>query len=103
VLRGGRALTMKGKQIIENADIVVTDNKIVAVGKRDSVAIPAGARIIDVTGKTITPGFVDTHFHAQWLIPEIHPRQAWQYLTSLAYGVTTTRDPQTASTDISAA
>ena len=100
VLRGGKAVTMKGKQIIENADIVITDNRIVAVGKRDSVTIPAGARIIDVTGKTITPGFVDTHFHAQWLIPEIHPRQAWQYLATLAYGVTTTRDPQTASTDI---
>jgi len=100
VLRGGKAVTMKGKQIIENADIVITDNRIVAVGRRDSVAIPAGARVIDVAGKTVTPGFVDTHYHAQWLIPEIHPRQAWQYLTSLAYGVTTTRDPQTGSSDI---
>ena len=100
VLRGGRAVTMKGKQIIENADIVVTNNRIVAVGKRDSVTIPAGAHIVDVSGKTVTPGFIDTHYHAQWLIPEVHPGQAWQYLTTLAYGVTTTRDPQTGSTDI---
>ncbi|MEK7403292.1 MAG: amidohydrolase family protein [Gemmatimonadota bacterium] len=100
VLRGGRAVTMKGRQIIENADIVITNNRIVAVGPRDSVTVPAGAHIVDVSGKTITPGFVDTHYHAQWLIPEVHPGQAWQYLTSLAYGVTTTRDPQTGSTDI---
>jgi len=100
VLRGGKAVTMRGRQIIENADIVVTDNRIVAVGKRDSVTVPADARIIDVTGKTITPGLVDVHYHSMWLIPEVHPSQVWQYLTTLAYGVTTTRDPQTSTTDI---
>ena len=100
VLRGGRVLTMKGKEIIENADVLIKDNRIVAVGKRDSVQVPADARVIDVSGKTLIPGFVDTHYHAQWLIPEIHPAQAWQYLTNLAFGVTTTRDPQTGSTDI---
>ena len=100
VLRGGRALTMKGKEIIENADVVVKDDRIVAVGPRGQVAIPSGAKIIDVTGKTLTPGFVDVHYHSNWLIPEIHPAQAWQYLTMLAYGVTTTRDPQTATTDV---
>lgn len=100
VLRGGKLVTMKGHQIIENGDVVITDNRIAAVGPRDSVEIPQGARIIDVSGKTVTPGFVDVHYHAQWLVPEIHPGQVWQYLTNLAYGVTTTRDPQTGTTDI---
>ncbi|HEX6308696.1 MAG TPA: amidohydrolase family protein [Longimicrobiales bacterium] len=100
VLRGGRVLTMKEHEIIENADVVVRDNRIVAVGARGEVEVPADAQVIDVAGKTLIPGFVDTHYHAQWLVPEIHPGQAWQYLTTLAYGVTTTRDPQTASTDI---
>ncbi|MCH7473145.1 MAG: PD40 domain-containing protein [Gemmatimonadetes bacterium] len=100
VLRGGRVLTMKGHEIIENADVVVTGNRIVAVGPRDSVEVPEGARIIDVSGKTVMPGFIDTHYHPQWLVPEIHIEQTWQYLTTLAYGVTTTRDPQTASTDV---
>jgi len=100
VLRGGRAVTMKGKEIIENADIVVKDNRIVAVGKRGEVKIPGGAKIIDVTGKTVLPGFVDTHYHAQGLVWEIHPAQHWEYLTTLAYGVTTTRDPQTQTTDV---
>jgi hypothetical protein len=100
VLRGGRVVTMKGHEIIDNADVVITDNRIVAVGRRDSVEVPAGARVIDVSGKTLTPGFVDTHYHPQWLVPEIHPAQAWQFLATLAYGVTTTRDPQTGWTDV---
>jgi hypothetical protein len=100
VLRGGRVLTMKEHEIIENADVLVRDNRIVAVGPRGEVDVPADAHVIDVAGRTILPGFVDTHYHAQWLVPEIHPGQTWQYLTTLAYGVTTTRDPQTASTDI---
>jgi hypothetical protein len=100
VLRGGRVLTMKEHEIIDSADVVVTDNRIVAVGKTGEVEVPDGAEIIDVSGKTLMPGFVDTHYHPQWLVPEIHPEQAWQYLTNLAYGVTTTRDPQTSTTDV---
>jgi Tol biopolymer transport system component len=99
LLRGARALTMKGKEIIENADILVRDNRIVAVGPRSSVEVPSSAKIIDVTGKIIMPGFVDTHYHPQWLTPQIHSNQVWQYLAELAYGTTTTRDPQTATTD----
>jgi imidazolonepropionase-like amidohydrolase len=63
------------------------------------VSIPNGAETIDVTGKTIVPGFVDTHAHIQssW---GVHKQQPWAYLANLAYGVTTTRDPQTSSTDV---
>ena len=43
VLRGGTAITMKGDQVIPNADIVVKDSRIIAIGKRGTVAIPAGA------------------------------------------------------------
>lgn len=99
VLRGGRALTMKGNEIINDADIVIRDNRIVAIGARGSVQIPVGAREIDVRGKTLMPGFVDTHYHPQWLTPQVHNTQTWQYLTTLAYGTTTTRDPQTSTTD----
>ena len=99
VFRGAKAITMKGNEIIENADLVVRDSRIVAIGARGSVPIPAGAQIFDVIGKTIMPGMVDTHYHPQWLTPQIHNTQTWQYLATLAYGTTTTRDPQTSSTD----
>ncbi|MCU0647592.1 MAG: amidohydrolase, partial [Gemmatimonadaceae bacterium] len=55
VLRGAKAITMKGYEIIENADVVVVDNRITAVGARGSVPIPAGAKEIDVSGKIIMP------------------------------------------------
>ena len=97
VLRGARIISMKGDEVIENGDVVVTDNRIVSVGPQGSA--PAGARVIDVAGKTIVPGFVDVHAHP-WPTWGIHETQVWKYLANLAWGVTTTRDPQTATTDV---
>ena len=99
VLRGARVITMRSDEVIENADVVVRDNRIVAVGARGQVSVPADARVIDVSGKTIIPGFVDTHAH-MWPDWGLHKQEAWMYLANLAYGVTTTRDPQTATTDV---
>ena len=99
VLRGARIVTMKGQQVIENGDIVVTDNRIAGVGARGSVRVPAGARVIDVSGKTIIPGYVDIHAH-NWFGWGVHRDQVSQLLANLAYGVTTQRDPQTSATDI---
>ena len=99
VLRGARILTMKGSEIIPKGDIVVTNNRITAVGAQGAVTIPSGAKIIDVTGKTILPGYVDIHAH-MWPAFGVHRSQPFEYLVNLAYGVTTTRDPQTSTTDV---
>ena len=99
VLRGARIITMKGDELIENGDVVVKDNRIVSVGPAGSGPPPAGTRVIDVAGKTIIPGFVDVHAHP-WPTWGIHETQVWKYLANLAWGVTTTRDPQTSTTDV---
>ena len=99
VLSGARIVTMNGDEVIERGDIVVTDNRIAAVGLKGKVPVPAGARVIDVAGKTIIPGFVDVHAH-MWPPRGVHQTQVWQYLANLAYGVTTTRDPQSSTTDV---
>ncbi len=98
-LVGGRVITMSGDEVIEDGVVVVRDNRIAAVGPRGQVTVPDGAEVIDVSGRTVMPGFVDTHAH---LRPDrdIHTTQPWQYLANLAYGVTTTRDPQTGTTDV---
>ena len=99
VLRGARVVTMKGNEVIDNADIVIRDNRIAAIGARGQVTVPNDARIIDVAGKTIIPGFVDTHAHLRPSY-ELHRGQIWSYAANLAYGVTTSRDPQTFTTDV---
>ncbi len=99
VLRGGRVITMRGDEIVENADVVVQGNRILAVGRRGSVEFPDFARIMEVPGTTVVPGFVDTHAHMRPSFG-VHKTQPWTYLANLAYGVTTTRDPQTATTDV---
>ena len=102
VLTGARLVTMKGaggNEVIEKGDVVVTGNRIVEVGAAGKVKRPAGAKIVDVTGKTIIPGFVDVHAH-MWPPRGVHQSQVWQYLANLAYGVTTTRDPQTSTNDV---
>ncbi|MBC7893926.1 MAG: PD40 domain-containing protein, partial [Cytophagaceae bacterium] len=99
VLRGARLITMKGDEVIANGDIVVRNNRIVGIGARGSVSIPSGARTIDVSGATIVPGYVDTHAHVRATF-DVHREQVWSYQANLAYGVTTLRDPQTASTDV---
>ena len=98
-LRGGRIISMKDREVIENGDVVITGNRITAVGARGTVTIPRGARTIDVSGKTIVPGYVDVH--AQIATPaQIHRTIVPQYLANLSFGVTTTRDPETQSNDV---
>jgi len=99
VLRGARVVTMEGDEVVEEADLVVTDNRIQAVGAQGTVEIPEGAEVVDVSGHTIVPGFVDTHAHLRPAFG-LHKSQNWVYLANLAYGVTTTRDPQTGTTDV---
>jgi Tol biopolymer transport system component len=93
VLSGARILTMAGREVIEEGDLVITDNRIAAVGPTGSVEIPAGAQSFDLTGRTIIPGFVDTHCHGH--DPQaapVRPGQVWPYLHYLAYGVTSCYD-----------
>src|SRR5690606_8422680 len=63
VLRGAKVITMNGDEVISPADIVVTGNRIASIGALGASPAPPDARIIDVSGKTIVPGFVDTHAH----------------------------------------
>ncbi len=99
VLRGARIITMKGDAVIARGDVVVTHNRIVGVGEQGSVTVPSGATIIDVSGKTIMPGLMDIHAH-MWPQWGVHSPQPYMYTVNLAYGVTTTRDPQTSTSDV---
>ena len=101
---GGRVVTMNGDEILEDGVVVVEANRITAVGRRGQVAIPHGAKTIDVTGKTVLPGFIDAHYHGAFGGgDEILPQQNWHSDASLAFGVTTVHDPSNDTGEVFAA
>lgn len=60
LLRNATVLTGTGERL-DNADVLMQDGKIAAVGK--NLDAPANARSVDATGKWITPGIIDIHSH----------------------------------------
>jgi imidazolonepropionase-like amidohydrolase len=61
IVRGATVWTQGPAGILENADVVVVDGKIVAVGM--ALTAPAGALEVDGRGKHVTPGIIDAHSH----------------------------------------
>ncbi len=100
LLRGARALTMAGgDRIIDDADILITGDRIAAIGPRGSVKAPAGAVERELGGKTVMPGFVDDHDHIGGVRRIITSLDEWGLRARLAYGVTTSLDPSTLGID----
>lgn len=104
-LTGARIVTMASKDggIIDDGVIVVRGDRIAAIGKKGEVAIPAGAKIVDVSGKTIVPGFVDAHAHGPQGEDDLVPQQNWSSMANLAFGTTTIHDPSARAAEIYAA
>ena len=78
----------------DDQTILITGDRITAVGKTGSVSVPAGAQTLDLTGRTVIPGLVGLHDHMYYsspvsgsmkIMPVSYPR------LFLANGVTTIR------------
>ena len=98
-LTGARIVTMADKSggIIDNGVVLVENDRIKAVGKSGDIAIPAGAKTVDVVGKTIIPGLVDAHAHGPHGVDDMTPQQNWVNMLNLAMGVTTRHDPSSSA------
>ena len=97
---GARLVTMKGDEVIQNGTIVVTDDRIASVGPSSSVKVPAGAKVVDLSGATVIPGLFDEHAHLHYSTLDIFPQRPWKYAANLAYGVTTTHDPSASNQEV---
>lgn len=89
-----RIITMRGDEVLENADLVVRGSRIACVGE---CAVAGADRVVDLAGKTLMPGIVDVHVHETNFPLGILPQHIPSMATKLAYGVTTILDPSTNS------
>ena len=81
---GVRLFDADATRFLTDQTVVVDKGVITAVGPRASVAVPAGAQVIDGRGKTLVPGLWDAHMHIG---------DDFTGLQELSMGVTSVRDP----------
>ena len=62
---GATMIDGRGGSPVSNAVVIVRGDKIVAAGNRKSTTIPPHAEVFDAAGRTLLPGFIDSHFHIE--------------------------------------
>nr|WP_298930492.1 amidohydrolase family protein [uncultured Allomuricauda sp.] len=88
-----RIITMENDVVLENATILIKDNKIEAIGTSSEISVPSNTKVFDMKGKTIMPGIVDAHAHIGAFRAGLNTKKHWQLYANLAYGITTAHDP----------
>ncbi|HXW18027.1 MAG TPA: amidohydrolase family protein [Candidatus Acidoferrales bacterium] len=100
-LAGATVITATGDAPIPDAVVLMENGKIKSVGPRAAVSIPAGIKTLDVRGKFITPGLIDTNAHLVLMtVPEFFVKYEDRFedialesaQVGLKYGVTTIGD-----------
>lgn len=91
-LKNARIITMKGAKVINNGTIIIKNGRIFKILSNAQIIPSKVIYTVDLKGKTIMPGIIDIHLHVD-LPADITPQQSWKYLSALAYGITTARDP----------
>jgi hypothetical protein len=96
-LTGARLITLRNREVIESGAVVVRDGRIACVG---ACPLDGVDRVVDVSGTTIVPGFVDMHAHHHREHEGVIPPHDFEAAIYLAYGVTTTLDPAPSSLNV---
>ena len=84
-ISGARIIDGNGGPPIEEGCVIVINGKIAEVGTKEKIKIPIDAAVVDGTGMSVIPGFIDAHFHIDGMddLPGIF----------LQNGITSVRDP----------
>jgi len=93
VLGHVRVVDGTGGPARENQTLIIRDGNIAAVGDATSVTVPAGANVVDMTGRTVIPGLVMLHEHLYYTTgPGVYGQLGVSFSRLyLAGGVTTMR------------
>jgi imidazolonepropionase-like amidohydrolase len=84
-LVGGTLIDGLGGEPLQNACLIIKNDKIEAVGKAGDIPIPKEAETVDVKGMTVLPGLIDAHYHNEASV-DMAPLY-------LSHGITSVRDP----------
>ena len=104
---GATVIDGTGEAATDSGVVVISGDRIQAVGSAHDVLVPAGAEVIDAAGRFLLPGFIDAHAHVALgpvtiggteagptMSMALDPEVARRSLRSLlAHGITTIRDP----------
>jgi imidazolonepropionase-like amidohydrolase len=109
-VKAGKLLDVRSGRMLSDQLIVIHGDRIARVGPAGSIAVPAGAKVIDLGGATVLPGLIDAHEHifltgeAGGRYDEQLLKESWQYRTieaivnakkDLLAGFTSMRDCET--------
>ncbi len=105
-LVGGSVVDIETGEALDNAVVLIEDERIAAVGKTGEVEVPAGTETIDASDLYLIPGLMNMHVHFGLVLPgklsaelanetegELTLRMAKNAYDSLLAGVTTIRSP----------
>jgi imidazolonepropionase-like amidohydrolase len=84
-----------GGAVIEDGTVVIRGDRIEAVGPRAGISVPPGARVVDLSGRSVMPGLADMHVHllGGWDGEGVDMLSYRRYLNALLYsGITTVLD-----------
>jgi imidazolonepropionase-like amidohydrolase len=90
---GATVVNLDGKAAIKDSAVLIEGSRIVAVGTRQKVKVPADAEVIDARGKFILPGLIDAHTHSNF-----DGKTSWLLPRFLAHGITTVLDTGSTAT-----
>jgi imidazolonepropionase-like amidohydrolase len=88
-----RIIDGSGGPAREGQTVVIQSDRITAVGDAKAIAPPAGAKVLDLEGRTVLPGLVGMHDHLFYEVAggTVYPSQESFAMLYLAAGVTTIR------------
>jgi imidazolonepropionase-like amidohydrolase len=90
IFEGARLIVGDGSAAVENSAFIVNGSRFTQVGRAGQVQVPAGARRVDLRGKTVMPAIVDSHTHLatnrEMLVDQLQRKAYWGVGVAMSLG-----------------